>query len=601
MRCRPLLLVLGALLLPAAAHAQRAVPGVDGAGTLVVDVVDAPEGPKERYALETHAGVIHVPETPGMAEAAGSQVLLRDGRVVAAAAAKSLAPMRFRTLVLPLTASGFPLWTTTQIAAAFGGGATSLDGFLSLSTDGAYRLTPTVAPWLTIPGGAGCNGFEAAADAAARTAGFDPAAYDRVVYLTAWPCAEADGRALMFGRLIWLYRSLHPGLVAHELGHTLGLEHANLLRCSAPAGRPLVSASGCSELEYGDPLDTMGAPNDLTLLSTFNRLKAGILLGAEQRVRSTTTVQLDAASTGGTTLLQVPRKRAGTPVTQFYALEVRDRGTIWDPFAPDGVTVRIVPGVASTASPVLLDMHPESFGARNAPLLAGEAFEDPEYGIALEVLDFNGDQATVAVTAPGLPDDVAPDAPGGFVASRVSGGVALQWSPVTDDDSGTVAYRLERDGALIATPPGTAHLDPVAGAHGYAVRAVDAAGNVGAPARTRATGSDGPQPPGPPAPPPRIPVARDTTKPTLTLSPKVGKRPVRLPGRRLRITGRDDRAGARVLVTVAGRPVGLRRGMLRLTGGQARSSTVRILVTDAAGNRIRTTLRIRSGRARLIA
>lgn len=606
MRRSTLIAFVLSLLAAPAAQAE-----VNGSGTLVKDIVEG-EIPKERFALQSGTSVIHVTETPGMAEAVGSQVIVRDGKVVAAAPPPvPPAAQTFRTLVLPVTAPGASTpWTPAEIAAAFRGDATSLDGFLQAQTRGAWRVEPTVAPWLTASGDR-CGASISDAVATARSAGLNVTGYDRIVVVAGGSCPGVTGQALLGGDYLWLYGTLDPRIVAHEFGHTLGLDHANLLGCQIPGDRPSTLLSACSPREYGDIHDTMGAPFDLTLLSTYNRWKLGTLLGRQQLVRESTTVTLDTASADGTTLLRIPRKRVGTRVTEFLALELRDHRSVWDASVPDdGVLVRVVPQLSSAAGQLLVDVHPDSYTGSDAALRVGETFADPEYEIGLELLSLANGQATLEITTPGHPDDVAPDAPR-LVAEAAPDGAALRWPAVEDDDSGTVEYRLERDGAPLATLPGErlSYVDRVAGRHSYALRAVDAAGNAGAPGTDRTWWLDPKpvvtppaEPPAPapsPAPSPAPVAARDTRKPTFTLSPKVGKRPVRLPGRTLKITARDDRPGVRVAVMVSGRNTSLRKGALRLSVKQAKRSTVTITVTDVAGNRATTTLRVRSARATL--
>jgi hypothetical protein len=497
----------------------------------------------------------------------------------------------FTTLVLPLTftENGAPTpWTGAEIEDFFKGEPTSLDSFLHDLTAGAYRVEPTVAPWLTLSGSR-CGNAEAEADAAARAQGFEPSAYDRVYYLTSAYCLNDGGHAEMSGRKVWLRNNLSTFAVIHEFGHTLGLWHANLLACTQ-AGVPVPLSDTCSEVEYGDGWDAMGSTAHQPTFSTWQRLKAGILLGSERLVNTTQTVDLDAASSAGTTLIRVPRQLPGAGAAQSFALEYRDRGSVWDAFAPQGVTVRLVTDANPFAGTQLIDMHPSTGGYTDAPLGVGERFEDPVSGVALRVVSIAGGKATVEVTAPEPRDDVPPQPPKSFRAVQVKGGVALSWLPAHDEGSGTASYRLFRDSVLIATVPATSgpmsQLDAVSSSHTYQVRAVDAAGNVGPAAKTGLTW---------------VPVeakpAADRAKPTLTLSPKVGKRAVRLPGRKLKVTGRDDRAGVTVKVTVSGKPAKLRKGVLQLTVKQARRSTIKITVTDAAANRTTTTLKVKSGRA----
>src|SRR4029453_10498819 len=82
---------------------------------------------------------------------------------------------------------------------------------------------------------------------AATRAGYTTERYSRLVYLfPAVPCRYV-GRGP--GNEVWLDGEYWPGLVAHELGHTFGLGHANRWEC------PRV---GCQAVEYGDRYAVMG-------------------------------------------------------------------------------------------------------------------------------------------------------------------------------------------------------------------------------------------------------------------------------------------------------------------------------------------------------
>src|SRR5262249_42377868 len=76
---------------------------------------------------------------------------------------------------------------------------------------------------------------------------YDPAAYDRVIYLH--PDAGCPWSGVTYAAAIFLNGALSPRLVAHELGHSFGLPHANTTTCIH---------NGCGAIEYGDPYDTIG-------------------------------------------------------------------------------------------------------------------------------------------------------------------------------------------------------------------------------------------------------------------------------------------------------------------------------------------------------
>lgn len=127
---------------------------------------------------------------------------------------------------------------------------------------GKASLTGTVTSWLkAFDGPSGCSlpPVKAAASAAAVAAGFDPMKYDRVVYIH--PDAGCPWSGVTLAATVFLNGAVTTHLVAHELGHSFGLGHANLTDCRK---------HGCGALEYGDPYDTMGAGSgDLSAKAKF--------------------------------------------------------------------------------------------------------------------------------------------------------------------------------------------------------------------------------------------------------------------------------------------------------------------------------------------
>lgn len=130
------------------------------------------------------------------------------------------------------------------------------DAFLRRSSFGQLSLQSTVTPWLAAyPGQPACPQpvherlAPALADpplAAARLAGFDPDAFDRVIYVV--PKTGCEWFGIGVGREVMLNGTVSGWIVVHELGHTYGLAHA----------RGRVCDPTCRISEYGDPFSPMG-------------------------------------------------------------------------------------------------------------------------------------------------------------------------------------------------------------------------------------------------------------------------------------------------------------------------------------------------------
>ncbi|CAN5626141.1 hypothetical protein BH23CHL7_BH23CHL7_19120 [soil metagenome] len=96
----------------------------------------------------------------------------------------------------------------------------------------------------------------------------------------------------------------------------------------------------------------------------------------------------------------------------------------------------------------------------------------------------DGGDSVGAAPPPGAGQDTTPPSvPADFTATRGSGlTVNLNWSASTDDRAGTIRYRVLRNGTRIAQLDKTSYTDQLAaaGTYKYKVRALDAAGNLGA-------------------------------------------------------------------------------------------------------------------------
>jgi hypothetical protein len=159
-----------------------------------------------------------------------------------------------RVLVVLATAGSKP-YTVTEVERA----VRQAQAFFRTSSFNQVQLHVDVTPWLpAFSGNPGCgsasNGslpaLVAPARLAAGRAGYNAAQYDDVVY------AIADSRCgfhgATFGHEVLLTRQPTLELLVHELGHALGLGHAQSSDCRG------VSPAHCGFDETGDPFSPMG-------------------------------------------------------------------------------------------------------------------------------------------------------------------------------------------------------------------------------------------------------------------------------------------------------------------------------------------------------
>jgi hypothetical protein len=297
--------------------------------------------------------------------------------------------------------------------------ASRTSGWFAEVSGGRLALTATATPWLAIPP-TDCEDIlevRRRALAAARAAGFEPAAYDHEAIVTppSAGCAWA-GRGAMPGGTTWFNGSFDTRVTVHELGHNLGLNHAASAICADAAGAYVAyrePVRSCAIEEYGDAFDAMGASRNVGHYNAAHKRALGWLGGDVAELAPGDAVAL-APYVGGTGVRAASVRAGGSELVVEYR---RPAGldaflTAW-PQATSGVLVHDAtegPG----ARTYLLDAQPDGLAASPA-LEAGRVLDLPG-GLRLRVDATGPEQAIVSLLAPQPPPadpaDAAAPAPG---------------------------------------------------------------------------------------------------------------------------------------------------------------------------------------------
>lgn len=317
------------------------------------------------------------------------------------------------TLLVNFTNNQTQPVTVEQVRSNVFTGANSANAYFKEASLYRYNLTGIqradgdVVGWLTLPfTDASCNvqtEWTQGADALARQNGYESNNYNSVLYVFPTLCGEPSKADLgVIGDTTTLRRAWftsgavnNVSAIVHEIGHNLGLNHANALVCSGAS-----IWNSCQDIEYGDPFDRMGRTTLSFFFNNYYRLSLGWLTGRAQIVTTSGDYSLLAPSfpAKGNQVLQIPLKSPNGQLTGLsYFLEFRRRFSFDNPYQNNidqpvyrGVSIRYTFSELRGSATYLIDTTPNTpANFSDAPLTAGNTFVDSRYGITITTLSTN--------------------------------------------------------------------------------------------------------------------------------------------------------------------------------------------------------------------
>jgi hypothetical protein len=388
----------GGLLPVPDAQAEGLVSGQD-----VVVTLDAPAGmPTDTAVAEALAGSGAVEVVDVAAGAAAT------GDLAATLAPTSPAGPHSLT-VLPVYWIS-PDVTTDELATM----ATESADYWTATSGGTMTFAaPVVEDWVEIPSPGGCTSDDEAIalyNTALAAHGLTdplPATNEHVVvYFPPADCGGWLGLASLDDGRIWINGEPSAEVLAHEMGHNLGIMHANTIQC-VYGGAVVPFGGSCYAQEYGDYADLMGGvrylpPGNLNGFFVDNLDLSGAIESSSTSVVETVLAPL--GDVGETRSVRIPWVGSDS---SFYVDYRPNQGR--DTRKPTWAGVQVHVGLVGLGiDPVsfLLAMNPGAVAVSTVPMPQGARYTFPDSYYTLKVDRVTPDGASIRVIPPGRFGDV---------------------------------------------------------------------------------------------------------------------------------------------------------------------------------------------------
>lgn len=401
-------------------------------------------------------------------------------------------------------------WTTSQVQDIMLNNTQSVAAYEDEISHGALTIAAVnVYGWyeLTTVSNDPCDpwwwGVEA--NRAAQAQGYNADDYDHTIYAFPWAFLCNWGGLAGDSNRVWINGWFNTPIIAHELGHNYGLDHASSIRCTDSNGAPVSLSTRCTRNEYGDEFDVMGVSRNH--IAASRKTFAGWIPAADAVEVTTDGVYTLVPQEVVTPIpsiksIRVPRRRDQDDfVIEWFHLEYRQPYGLFDTFPPsdpvvNGVSVRLG-GRGASATPedqrtYLVDTVPATLTVWDAPLQFGQTLLDPVSQVSMTTEFVSPSGATVRIDVPPMPPDTRPPlvtiaspptneliGPEGTLAlggsARDAGGLTtLTWTL-----DGSDLHSCTVSGLDATCPFNWSWADLSAEPHELRLRATDTAGNLG--------------------------------------------------------------------------------------------------------------------------
>lgn len=289
--------------------------------------------------------------------------------------------------------------------------ATSTAQYWTAQSGGRLSVQASVRDWRAIPDPGSCNSTSIF-DSAMAAHGNPPVSATQHV-LIYFPhrsdCGGWAGMATIGGGKIWVNGTQLPDVFSHELGHNLGLGHANTMTCFQGGVRQplaLPVSTSCTQQGYGDTADVMGVGQYLPT-GNLNTAFADVLGFASVTqftsapAAATPVTLAPLASFTSMRSVKVPTADGTVFIDYRPAVAPDVRKTAWS--GVQAHLLRVEGGVPST---YILDLQPALAPFQAANLPVGGTWDIPGTNTRVRV-NGTGPTATLSVSSTQAPP-VAP-------------------------------------------------------------------------------------------------------------------------------------------------------------------------------------------------